>query len=289
MHYKNAAGLLSSDNRMNFYRGCSHGCIYCDSRSECYRMDHPFEDIEVKINAPELLEKTLKGKRRKCVVTTGSMSDPYMPIEERLRLTRKCAEIIYANGFGFSFITKSDRFLRDIDLLKSINDRAKCVVQMTITAGDDGLCRIIEPGVCVTSRRIDALMRLKEEGIPSVVWLSPVLPFITDTEENIRRILELCFSADVKGIICFDMGVTLRRGNREYFYHALDRNFPGLRKIYEETYGNSYICQSPNHQRLMGIFNNECQNAGVLYTPDEVFRYISEFPDETHYTQLSFI
>lgn len=289
MHYKNAAGLLLSDNRMNLYRGCSHGCIYCDSRSECYRMDHPFEDIEVKINAPELLKKALKCKRRKCIVTTGSMCDPYMPAEDRLKLTRQCAEIIYSHGFGFSFITKSDMFLRDIDLLKSINDRAKCVVQMTITTSDDDLCRIIEPGVCVTSRRVDAMIKLKEEGIPAVVWLSPVLPFITDTEDNIRRILELCFLANVKGIICFDMGVTLRRGNREYFYHALDQNFPGLRKRYEKTYGNSYICQSPNHRRLMDIFNFECEKAGVLHTPGEVFQYIEEFPNESHYTQLSFI
>ena len=157
MHYVKAKGLLSNNNGMNIYRGCEHGCIYCDSRSRCYNMNHAFEDIEVKINAPELLEQALKHKRKRCMIGTGSMSDPYMPLEKELKLTRKCLEIIDKYNFGFTLITKSDLVLRDLDLLKKINEKTKCVVQMTITTFDDELCRIIEPNVCVTSRRIEVL------------------------------------------------------------------------------------------------------------------------------------
>ena len=137
MHYVKAKGLLSNNNGMNIYRGCEHGCIYCDSRSRCYNMNHAFEDIEVKINAPELLEQALKHKRKRCMIGTGSMSDPYMPLEKELKLTRKCLEIIDKYNFGFTLITKSDLVLRDLDLLKKINEKTKCVVQMTITTFDD--------------------------------------------------------------------------------------------------------------------------------------------------------
>ncbi|MDY3091780.1 MAG: radical SAM protein, partial [Erysipelotrichaceae bacterium] len=157
MHYVKAKGLLSNNNGMNIYRGCEHGCIYCDSRSRCYNMNHAFEDIEVKINAPELLEQALKHKRKRCMIGTGSMSDPYMPLEKELKLTRKCLEILDKYNFGFTLITKSDLVLRDLDLLKKINEKTKCVVQMTITTFDDELCRILEPNVCVTSRRIEVL------------------------------------------------------------------------------------------------------------------------------------
>ena len=165
MHYVKAKGILSNNNGMNIYRGCEHGCIYCDSRSRCYNMNHAFEDIEVKINAPELLEQALKHKRKRCMIGTGSMSYPYMPLEKELKLTRKCLEIIDIYNFDFTLITKSDLVLRDLDLLKKINEKTKCVVQMTITTFDDELCRIIEPNVCVTSRRIEVLKILHENNI----------------------------------------------------------------------------------------------------------------------------
>lgn len=167
MHFVDAKGILSGNGRyygMNIYRGCTHGCIYCDSRSKCYQFTHPFEDIEVKQNAPELLEKALKSKRKKCMIGTGAMSDPYMHCEEDLRLTRRCLEIIQENGFGVTIQTKSDRILRDIDLLSEINRSAKCVVQMTLTTYDDGLCRILEPNVCNTKRRIEVLEEMQKEG-----------------------------------------------------------------------------------------------------------------------------
>ena len=170
MHFVEAKSLLSANNGMNLYRGCTHGCIYCDSRSKCYGMDHAFEDVEVKRNAPQLLENALRRKRRRCMIATGAMSDPYMHCEEELRLTRRCLEIIRQYGFGVSLLTKSDRVLRDLDLLRDINREAKAVVQMTLTTLDEELCRIVEPNVCTTKRRVEVLKTVRGEGIPTVVW-----------------------------------------------------------------------------------------------------------------------
>lgn len=285
MHKTEVKGILSAQNGMNLYRGCTHGCIYCDSRSKCYGFTHDFEDIEVKINAPELLEKALRSKRSKCMIGTGAMCDPYMPVEKELGLTRKCLEIIERYGFGAAIQTKSPSFLRDIDLLDRINRRAKCVVQMTLTTYDTGLCRIVEPNVAPTEERVRALEVCHDRGIPTVVWLSPILPFINDTEGNIRAILSDCIRAGVKGIICYGMGVTLREGDREYFYAALDRHFPGLRDRYVRTFGNAYEIVSPENDRLMEIFKATCQNQGILYTPEDCFGYLHEFP--VRHEQLS--
>ena len=282
MHFVDAKGILTGKNGyygMNIYRGCSHGCIYCDSRSKCYQFTHPFEDIEVKRNAPELLEKALRSKRKKCMIGTGAMSDPYMHCEEELRLTRKCLEIIHRYGFGAAIQTKSDRILRDIDLLDEINRTAKCVVQITLTTYDDELCSILEPNVCNTKRRIEVLGRMQERGIPTIVWLTPVLPFINDTEENITEIMNECARTGVKGIIDFGMGLTLREGDREYYYAALDRHFPGMKQRYIRTYGNSYELPSPNAKELTAIYKRICKENGMMSTPDECFRYMGEFPE----------
>ncbi|MBO4515120.1 MAG: radical SAM protein, partial [Lachnospiraceae bacterium] len=266
-------------------RGCSHGCIYCDSRSKCYQFTHPFEDIEVKQNAPELLEAALRSKRKKGMIGTGAMSDPYMHCEEKLRLTRKCLEIILKYGFGAAVQTKSDRILQDIDILDAINREAKCVVQVTLTTYDDALCSIIEPNVCNTKRRIEVLERMRERGIPTIVWLTPILPFINDTEENVGAILDECVRVGVKGIICFDMGLTLREGDREYYYAALDRHFPGLKKKYIETYGNAYDLPSPRAKELMRLLRDRCKKNGLLYKPDDCFAYMNELPEK--YEQMS--
>ena len=265
---------------MNIYRGCTHGCIYCDSRSLCYHFTHPFEDVEVKANAPELLEKALKSKRKKCMIGTGSMSDPYMHCEQELRLTRRCLEIIYDRGFGAAVQTKSDRILDDIDLLDKINRKTKCVVQMTLTTYDDDLCAVLEPNVCNTRRRIDVLEQMKLRGIPTVVWLTPILPFINDTEENVTKILNECVRTGVKGIICFGMGVTLREGDREYFYEALDRHFPGLKQRYIDTYGDSYEVTSPDNGRLMRIFMDICNKNNIISDRMKCFGYMQEFPGD---------
>ena len=288
MHFVDAKGILSPQNGMNLYRGCTHGCIYCDSRSACYQMQHDFEDIEVKRNAPQLLEAALRSKRRKCMISTGAMCDPYMPCETQLNLTGQCLEIILRHGFGVAVQTKSDRILRDIDLLDSINRKAKAVAQMTLTTFDDSLCRVIEPNVCDTSRRYAALKAFQARGIPTVVWLSPILPFINDTEENLRGLLDYCLDAGVKGLISFGMGVTLRQGDREYFYAALDRNFPGVKQRYVAAFGNAYECSSPENARLMRIFDETCQRYGILHTPDDVFRYLRHFPGDEN-QQISFL
>lgn len=288
MHFVDAKGILTGScghYGMNIYRGCSHGCIYCDSRSLCYRFTHQFEDIEVKQNAPELLEAALRSKRKKGMIGTGAMSDPYMHCEESLRLTRRCLEIILKYGFGAAVQTKSDRILQDIDLLEAINKKAKCVVQLTLTTFDDDLCRIIEPNVCNTKRRIEVLERMQERGIPTVVWLSPILPFINDTEENIRAILDACIRVGVKGIMSFGMGLTLRDGDREYYYAALDKHFPGMKQRYIERYGNAYELPSPREKELMSIFMSTCRKHGILCTTDECFGYLNELPER--YEQMS--
>jgi len=286
VHYKDVKGILSPKNGMNLYRGCTHGCIYCDSRSRCYGMEHDFEDVEIKRNAPELLERALYRKRARCMIATGSMCDPYLPCETHERLTRRCLEIVDRCGFGFSVITKSDLILRDLDLLKSINEKSKCVVQMTLTTFDEELCRVLEPGVATTKRRFEVLKIMRDEGIPTVVWLSPVLPFINDTEENLRGILRYCAEARVLGVMCFGFGVTLREGDREYFYEKLDEHFPGMKERYIRAFGGSYECQSPNHPALMKILRGECRARGILCSPDEVFAYLNEFDDRRSGEQL---
>ena len=287
MHYVTAKGILSASNGMNLYRGCSHGCIYCDSRSRCYHMEHSFEDIEVKENAIPLLEAALKRKREKCMLATGSMTDPYIPLEEKLCYVRKALSLADRYGFGFTLITKSDRVLRDLDLLKSINDKTKAVVQMTLTTVDDTLCKIIEPNVSTTSQRIAALKLLRDAGIPTVVWLSPILPFINDTQENIRGIVDACAEAKVYGILCFGMGLTLREGNREYFYHQLDRHFPGLKEKYRKTFGLQYEVTSPRNGELMKLFHSLCQERGIVHSNGQIFEYLRTFEDKTRAEQVS--
>ena len=285
MHFVQAKGILSQNNGMNIYRGCSHGCIYCDSRSRCYGFTHAFEDIEVKKNAPELLEQALRSKRHKCMIGTGAMCDPYLPAEKELQLTRKCLELIDRYEYGVTVLTKSNLVLRDLDLLQSINKKAKAVVQMTLTTYDEELCRKIEPHVSTTRERFEVLMRCKELGIPTLVWMTPILPFINDTRENIEGLLDYCLLAGVQGILVFDVGVTLREGDREYFYHALDKDFPGMKEKYIRTYGNAYNLPSPNEKMLIPMIVEQCQKAGILCSPDECFAYLHHFPD--NYVQRS--
>lgn len=219
------------------------------------------------------------------MIGTGAMSDPYMHCEEELRLTRRCLEIILENGFGAAVQTKSDLILRDIDLLSEINRSAKCVVEITLTTYDDELCRILEPNVCNTKRRIEVLAEMQSRGIPTIVWLTPILPFINDAEENITAILNECVRVGVKGIIDFGMGLTLREGDREYYYAALDKHFPGMKERYIRRYGNAYELPSPNAKELSGIFRNICRDNGILSTPDDCFRFLQEFPER--YLQMS--
>ena len=286
MHFVQAKSILSPKNGMNLYRGCQHGCIYCDARSLCYQMNHPFEDIEVKENALPLLEQALRAKRKKCMIGTGAMSDPYMPLEETLQLTRGALELIHRYGFGVAIQTKSCRILRDLELLKAINDQNKAVVQMTLTTYDERLCRMVEPNVSTTCQRAEALRKFRDAGIPTVVWLSPLLPWLNDTPENILGILEYCRGAGVKGIINFGMGLTLRDGDREYYYAALDRHFPGLKQRYIQTYGNAYELPSPNSQALWQLFHEKCEQYGIWHDNDRIFSYMMTFEEKEK--QMSF-
>ena len=287
MHYVKAKGILSSQNGMNLYRGCMHGCIYCDSRSICYQMDHAFEDIEVKENALELLEDALSRKRKRCMIGTGSMSDPYIPLELETEYTRKALLIIEKYGCGVALQTKSDRVLRDLEILKRINEKTKAVVQMTLTTADDNLCKIIEPNVCTTKERFEALKIFRDNGIPTVVWLCPILPYINDTRENIEAILQMCIEAQVRGVICFGMGLTLRDGSREYYYRQLDRHFPGLKERYIREYGDRYEIPSPRSDELMRLFHRTCEQNGIMHDNDEIFAYLRRFEEKEPFGQLS--
>lgn len=285
MHYVTSKSILSKNNGMNLYRGCTHGCIYCDSRSKIYGMDHKFEDIAVKENSLELLKKELR-RRPKSMIGTGAMTDPYVPLEKHLRYVRKSLEMIHDYGFGFTCITKSDLVLRDLELLKRINEKSKVVIQMTLTTADDELCSILEPNVCVTSRRVEVLKTLNDNGIPTVVWLCPILPYINDTEDNINSIIDSCIETNVKGILCQGMGLTLRDGNREYFYSKLDEHFPGLKDRYIREYGNDYSIPSPNDKELMKIFKKRTYEAGIMNRWEEIFEYLHDFPQDSYQTKL---
>ena len=286
MHYADRKTILSPKNGMNIYRGCTHGCIYCDSRSKCYQMDHDFEDIEVKRDAPRILEEELKRKRKRCMISTGAMCDPYMHIEEELQMTRQCISLAERYGHGLAILTKSDRILRDLDILKAINAKSRCVVQMTLTTYDDRLCKILEPNVSVTSERFRVLETMRDAGIPTVVWLCPILPFINDTEENLRGLLDMCIGAKVHGILCFGFGVTLREGDREYFYQKLDEHFPGMKERYIRTFGDSYECRSPKNKELMNILKTACEKNSILCGTDEVFAFMNSFEPKTKQTSL---
>lgn len=243
-------------------------------------MNHDFEDIEVKRNAPELLEQKLSSKRKKCMIGTGAMCDPYMHCEAELGLMRRCLEIIKRRGFGVAVHTKSDLILRDINIIEEINAKSKAVVQMTLTTADKNLCRVIEPAVCTTDGRAKVLAECRKRKIPTVVWLSPFLPFINDTEQNVRRLMEICVQEKVRGIICFKIGLTLREGNREYFYSKLDQHFPGLKEKYIRTYGNAYEVTSPDNDRLLQIIRTECEKNGIEWRLEKVFEYLNTFPQE---------
>ena len=288
MHFAKVKGILSSKNGMNLFRGCTHGCIYCDSRSKCYQMNHRFEDVEVKGNGIYLLEEALKRKRKKCMIGMGSMTDPYIREELKLNYTRKALELIKRYGFGATLITKSDNLLRDLDIFQDINSKTKCVIQMTLTTYDEKLCKVIEPNVSTTRERFEVLKTLRDAGIPTVVWLIPILPFINDNEENILGILNYCKEAKVYGIICFGMGLTLRDGNREYFYNELDKIFPNLKDLYIRKYGNSYLLNSDNNEELMKIFHEFCEKNNIVHENNKIFDYLKRFETKDEVKQLSF-
>jgi DNA repair photolyase len=214
------------------------------------------------------------------------MCDPYLHLEDELGLTRQCLSLIEKYGFGLAILTKSARILRDLDILKAINAATKCVVQITLTTYDEDLCRKIEPNVSTTLERFYVLEAMRDAGIPTVVWLSPILPFINDTEENLRGLLDYCVKAQVRGIVNFGFGVTMREGNREYFYNRLDRLFPDMKQKYIRQFGNAYVCDSPNSSHLSETLREICARQGILCNSDAVFSYLREFEAKTRQISL---
>lgn len=294
MEYIEAKTILSkckstewfgTDYNMNIYRGCCHGCIYCDSRSECYRIDN-FDTIRAKKNVLPILRDELKRKIRSGVIGTGAMSDPYNPFEKDLLLTRHSLELIDAFNFGLSIITKSSLITRDADILQSIAEHSPVICKLTITTADDNLCRKIEPNVSVSSERFEAMKFLTGKGIFTGAALMPVLPFLEDSPENIISIVRKTSECGGK-FIYPAFGVTLRQNQREYFYNKLDEIFPEqkLREQYIKTYGNSYKCVSPNVKKLWEIFKSECEKYGILYKMKDI---ISAYKSGYNMNQLSF-
>lgn len=251
------------DYNMNLYRGCSHRCIYCDSRSDCYHIDN-FDIVRGKENALSILEQELSKKRGKGVVGIGSMSDTYNPKELKYEQTRGALKLISKYRFGVSIDTKSDLILRDLDLLKEINEKNNVIVKFNITKPNDELSKIIEPNVCVSSKRLQAIKKISDNGIFVGIMMNPVLPFITDNEEDIKKLVRLAYENGAKFIHTF-MVMTLRENQRDYYFNKLDQDFNSLKEKYIKHYGNRYNCVVPNYRELYRIFNDECNKYGILY------------------------
>ena len=267
---KDGSEWYGVDYNMNLYRGCSHGCIYCDSRSNCYHIDN-FDRVRGKENALYILEKELSKKRTKGVVGIGSMSDTYNPLEIKYEQTRGALKLISKYGFGVSIDTKSDLILRDLDLLKEINSKNNVIIKFTITTPDDRLSKIIEPNVCVSSKRLEAIKILNDNGIFAGIMLNPVLPFITDNEEDIKTLVRLASEYGAKFIHTY-MGMTLRENQRDYYFNKLEEHFIGLKSKYIKTYGDKYNCLPKNYKYLYNVFVKECDKYGILYKMDDIIK-----------------
>ncbi len=266
--WSNGDSWFGYNYNMNIYKGCSHGCIYCDSRSECYRVDN-FDKVRAKKNVLLLLENELKSKRKKGIIGTGAMSDSYNPFEAKYKLTRGALELINKYGFGASVLTKSDLVVRDIDILSKIQEHSPVMAKFTITTYDDELCKKIEPNVSVTSKRLKALKEISKAGIFTGILMWPILPFINDTEENIKLIVKAAAENGAR-FVSPSLGVTLRQNQRLYFYQQLDRLFPGLKQKYINTYGEKYECNSPLENELWKTFKIECDKYGLLHKMSDI-------------------
>ncbi len=272
------------DYNMNLYKGCCHKCIYCDSRSNCYHVED-FDRVRAKKDEIEILNQELRNKRKKGVIGIGAMSDTYNPFEKQYEITRKALELISYYKFGVSIETKSDLIVRDIDIFKEINKKADVILKFTITAADDNLSRKIEPNVCASSERLKAMKRLSEQGLFVGTLLTPIIPFITDSEKNIRNVIRLSAESGAKFVYSMG-GVTLRENQRDYFYKQLDTIFPKLKEKYIKTYGNNYFCY-PVNKNLAKIFKDECEKNGLLYRMIDIIKaYKKEVKEDE---QLSFM
>lgn len=291
MEYICVKGIISNyveDNHwfglnynMNIYKGCCHGCIYCDSRSECYGIKD-FDVVRAKKDSTNIIRRELKKKRKKGVIGTGSMSDPYNNFEEELQLTREALRAVDKYGFGIGIATKSSLVTRDIDIFKSIQRHSPVLIKITITTFDDKLCRKIEPNVCVSSQRFEAIKKLSDNGIYVGILLMPVLPFINDTKDNIKKIVRKAYECGARFIFAYGMGMSLRSNQREYYYEKLIQNFPkeNLVERYMNTYKNNYECPSPNAKKLYNVFVKECEKYGIKYKMKDIIEdYKKKYTD----------
>ncbi len=258
------------DYNMNLYKGCSHGCIYCDSRSSCYQIDD-FDKVRAKENALSILEKELIRKREKGVIGIGAMSDTYNPFELKYEITKGVLKLISKYNYGVSIDTKSNLILRDIDILKEINSKNNVIIKFTITTPHDDLSKVIEPGVCPSSKRFEAIKKLNKEGIFTGIMLNPVLPFITDSEEDIKLLVKKAYESGAKFIHTY-MGMTLRDNQRDYYYEKLDKYFKDLKEKYIKTYANKYNCKILNSKRIYYVFKKECNKYGLLYKMEDIIK-----------------
>lgn len=269
---------FGNNYNMNIYKGCCHGCIYCDSRSECYRIEN-FDVVRAKKDALALINKELKSKKRRGVIGTGAMSDPYNPFEKEYSLTRGALELINTHGFGVSIATKSNLVTRDIDILKKIKSHSPVLIKITITTYDDELCKKIEPNVGEASKRFSAIKELSDNGIFAGILLMPVLPFLEDNEDNIMGIINLAHENGAK-FIYPAFGVTLRQNQRDWYYRKLDENFSGIKTKYLEQFKNDYECRSPKAKELWQMFKRECDKLGILYKMNDIIKvYKSGYED----------
>lgn len=277
--YRSDSDWFGHHYNLNIYKGCSHGCIYCDSRSDCYRIEN-FDVVRAKENALTILEKELKSKRKKGVIGSGAMSDPYNPQEAFAQLTRGSLELIDKYRFGVSLTTKSSLIERDIDLLVRIHQHSPVLGLMTVTTADDALAALIEPFSSKPSQRFETLRKLSAANIPTGILMMPILPWINDTPENIRAIISQAKSCGVRYIYP-TFGVTLRQNQRDYYYEQLDRHFPGLKEKYIRAYGDKYVCESPRAYGLSALFNQECRRLGIMTGMSDIIRdYQSGFGEQ---------
>lgn len=266
--YGSGSAWFGNNYNMNLYKGCCHGCIYCDSRSECYHVEN-FDEVRAKENALGLIARELKSKRRTGVIGTGAMSDPYNPYEKQYCLTRGALELIDTNRFGISIVTKSDLIIRDVGVLKKIKKHSPVLIKITVTTADDFLCKKIEPNVAISSKRFSAIKKLSDQGIFTGILLMPVLPFLEDNEENISDIVRLAYEHGAR-FIYPAFGVTLRQNQRNWYYKKLDQHFPGLKQQYINSFGNAYECRSPKAKTLWPLFQKECDRFGLLYKMEDI-------------------
>ncbi|MDF2538907.1 MAG: Radical domain protein [Herbinix sp.] len=276
---------FGTDYNMNIYKGCCHGCIYCDSRSDCYQIDD-FDTVRSKEHAIEIIREELRKKAKTGVIGTGSMSDPYNPFEKHYEYTRQALGLLDRNHFGVSIATKSDLIVRDIDILTRIKEHSPVICKITVTSCNDDISQKIEPAVCVSSKRLAAVKKLTDAGIFTGILMMPILPLITDDPHNILEIISFAKESGARFIYPF-FGLSLRNGQREYYYQKLDQLFPDqkLKQFYSNTYGLSYQCNSLRAKELWELFTKECDRHGILYKMKDI---IHAYKSPYDYEQITF-